>query len=832
MRPQPRQCPIGCGGSVCTAAGQPGGQPRAFARAAGPMDAVPGRWTLRFQDARAERGFVASRHAELCASIRVSAALMSCICLSSLVIVYKVTEDPDLSPTRMLIYSSVALACLASILLVKSPRLLGFVGPVGLEVWFTCVINVSLVLLATSTPAYMVRVAHLRVPKVTDALEEMNSIMRLQAVVSATHLWLPIRWVLLWHSEVVAALCFMVPALLYGTMSWLQVTTTTVMLMGLLMGSSIGKRALERHERAAFAQVLVEKTMRIELEHRLEAMASSHVGRVLAPDDAASLPTTTHTGELFGSVACDVEGTAWDRLMKLGMDNHWLVLPGELHLQPRLLGVGNFGMVLPALYHGAPVVVKAPKTSAGAACAKSLTSIVHELRIFRHLHHPNIAGFYGAFIEPASNEILLVMEYICGVQLQEFVGVPPSLPDSADRCKLAQDVCCALRYLHAQVPCIVHGDLKGSNALVEECATGPVAKLVDFGLSRLVTRHCRPMGGTPNYVAPEVLQKAPPASAADVFSFGRLLYLVMTGLVPLKNVPCSRILESAGAGRVQPMAWPNTAPLLLECQALCEACTREDPKLRPDMLQVHGALQQWARSPACAEAAAEVKSTASAEAAAQHMGGVAAVLQRTRQALATQRRGAVLAGPLAAAVAAAPAAVTRRPLAPAGARAAGRPRRRAVEELPTTMPERAAERPRKVGEPPGTGGGGGAAGAAAQFLPTPDHSKDLSILGMLSTWSIEVRAAQTCCGFHAAARELRRAAARLKVLPCAPFSACSEWQCPRCLLLGDLGSELAAQDAEAATVECAICGWEDKFARPAAAAARTAEHAELSSDAN
>ncbi len=96
---------------------------------------------------------------------------------------------------------------------------------------------------------------------------------------------------------------------------------------------------------------------------------------------------------------------------------------------------------------------------------------------------------------------------------------------------MIKDFCCALVYLHSQVPQFVHGDIKDTNAFVETTWNGGLnIKLLDFGLGRVLTRMAKPLGGTLVWEAPELLQSTVvgPHSSADIFSFGRLLCKIMT----------------------------------------------------------------------------------------------------------------------------------------------------------------------------------------------------------------------------------------------------------------------------------------------------------------
>eukprot|EP00971_Amphidinium_carterae_P270046 5357412-Amphidinium_carterae.1 len=177
-----------------------------------------------------------------------------------------------------------------------------------------------------------------------------------------------------------------------------------------------------------------------------------------------------------------------------------------------------------------------------------LPPLVNELRVLRHLRHPHIVLFFGACINPGTGELMLVFEWVRGQSLDRFIGKPPDDPDTCSRYQILMEICCALRYLHAQDPLIVHGDLKASNVLIENWKEGPRAKLIDFGLSRLMSqRPTAPLGGSLHWVAPEVVQDPTmqPSPNADTFSFGRLAFFTVTGRMPLKQYSRHQIMQAA-----------------------------------------------------------------------------------------------------------------------------------------------------------------------------------------------------------------------------------------------------------------------------------------------
>jgi len=254
-------------------------------------------------------------------------------------------------------------------------------------------------------------------------------------------------------------------------------------------------------------------------------------------------------------------------------------------------------VVLLAIYQGTEVVLKASRSSSESMQSRALPTMAEELRIFRRLRHPNIVLFYGACVDPASSEIILVLEYVRGKCLNEAIkGVSSNKAEVVRRCGLANDICCALAYLHSQTPAIIHGDIKDSNILVEQFSIGCRARLLDFGLSRLLTPRARYLGGTLKWMAPEVFSQQTDsiAPAADVFSFGRVLYTIMTGCSPLFDIKPEKVIALARVGSCPALVWPEHMPFLdKEVRELTERSTQSSPASRPSIGQAQQALQAW-----------------------------------------------------------------------------------------------------------------------------------------------------------------------------------------------------------------------------------------------
>eukprot|EP00811_Abedinium_folium_P004746 NODE_1436_length_2477_cov_13.977447.p1 GENE.NODE_1436_length_2477_cov_13.977447~~NODE_1436_length_2477_cov_13.977447.p1 ORF type:complete len:760 (+),score=133.64 NODE_1436_length_2477_cov_13.977447:41-2281(+) len=710
------------------------------------------------------------------------------------------------------------------VVLMKCKCLLALVPPSTVELIATALCSVCVICVGFTHGPYLARTigidpteAYTCVPY-SSCSEGTAMLLSLDAIVTATHLVLPVRWSRLILLEVVVVGTYGI--LIFTVDSPKLLFTTLVMLTFLVTLSSFGRRSLESRDRVSFLVLAMEKQRRFQLEHLL---AKSNLVP-LGEDAPLSVTGSSGTNEMF-SKFLDCSNAVTERLVKiaeLGLNEHWLLDATDVQFpqQSEILGAGSFGLVVPAIFHGLVVAVKSPHTFSKSLPIANLGSIAHELRILRRLRHPNIVLLYGALVDPKSSEIALVMEYVEGMQLDEYVALS-LMPEV--RHGLLTDICCALRYLHAQRPPVVHGDLKGANIRVEHAsATGGVsttgstavrAKLLDFGLSRLVTKDSPPLGGSVKWIAPELLmaRRGPPESSADIFSFGRLLYLVMTGERPLDGVTPQTIIKHARKhGRVPPLPWPAACPFRDQSIALCNELLHFQPLRRPDIVTVSAELLTWWPI-GLAVAPILAASDGGFEAALQHARAQLLMhwqdAQRCPVAIDNCSKGGDTAG--GDAVAAAPAADAAAAVAAAAAGPAA-----------SGTGDAAA----------GTGSGGKGAGIGSLagagdvgtlttaanvgtllqpfFSETPDSTKMTVLLDAFYTWNCRVPSSgTTCCSFHAlVACEMPKLQTLLTELNCdTAFTSYQGWQCPDCKLMDCMPSGESA-------LTCTLCGYYTKLA--------------------
>ncbi|EAY19834.1 TKL family protein kinase [Trichomonas vaginalis G3] len=197
-----------------------------------------------------------------------------------------------------------------------------------------------------------------------------------------------------------------------------------------------------------------------------------------------------------------------------------------------------------------------------------------EISIFTKINHPALLPFVGVTI---THPFYIVTEFMEGGCLYNRLHDREPLRDPTKLTIIAIGVAHAMKYLHSHK--IIHRDLKSLNVLLD---ANDFPKVCDFGMSRIMPENGEMMSGsvgTVQWMAPEVLRSERYSEKADVYSFGILLWELLTGDAPFKQMRDVQVTLAVLSSNARPMMPPNVSTRLAK---LIKVCWDSDPDKRPD----------------------------------------------------------------------------------------------------------------------------------------------------------------------------------------------------------------------------------------------------------
>ncbi|CAM8940570.1 unnamed protein product [Rhodiola kirilowii] len=291
----------------------------------------------------------------------------------------------------------------------------------------------------------------------------------------------------------------------------------------------------------------------------------------------------TSSASSFGS-------TSSTTLNKLDFENDCLdyeILWEDLTFAEQI-GQGSCGIVFHALWYGSDVAVKV--FSNQEYSEDLILSFRQEISIMKRLRHPNVLLFMGAVASP--DQLCIVTEFLPRGSLFHLLQRNAPKLDWRKRVQMALDIARGMNYLHHFNPPIMHRDLKSSNLLVDRNWT---LKVGDFGLSRLkhetylTTKTGR---GTPQWMAPEVLRNEPSDEKSDVYSYGVVLWEIVTQKIPWENHNSIQVVSAVGFMDQRLDIPKNVDP---QWASIIESCWHSDPHCRPTFQELLDKLKELQR---------------------------------------------------------------------------------------------------------------------------------------------------------------------------------------------------------------------------------------------
>ncbi len=199
---------------------------------------------------------------------------------------------------------------------------------------------------------------------------------------------------------------------------------------------------------------------------------------------------------------------------------------------------------------------------------------IHEAQTASSIDHPNICTIHD-FLETGEGQVFIVMEYYHGKTLKDLVKEKITLHEVVD---IAIQIAKGLSSAHQKG--IIHRDVKPANIMITEDG---VVKILDFGIAKLrgksgLTRTGITMG-TVAYMSPEQAQGKDVDHRTDIWSFGVVLYEMLTGELPFKGEYEQAVIYSILNEEPEPISsLQKHIPSSLE--NIVNKCLQKDPLLR------------------------------------------------------------------------------------------------------------------------------------------------------------------------------------------------------------------------------------------------------------
>lgn len=210
-----------------------------------------------------------------------------------------------------------------------------------------------------------------------------------------------------------------------------------------------------------------------------------------------------------------------------------------------------------------------------------------EVALLLRLKHPNIITFIAACKKPPV--FCIITEYLPGGSLRKYLHQqePYSAPLNLVL-KLALDIAHGMQYLHAEG--ILHRDLKSENLLLDE---DMCVKVADFGISCLESQCGSAKGftGTYRWMAPEMIKEKNHTKKVDVYSFGIVLWELLTALTPFDDMTPEQAAFAVCQKKARP---PIPAACPPAVRKLIKRCWANNPHKRPHFEEIVTVLESYA----------------------------------------------------------------------------------------------------------------------------------------------------------------------------------------------------------------------------------------------
>uniref|UniRef100_A0A7S4PD68 Protein kinase domain-containing protein n=2 Tax=Guillardia theta TaxID=55529 RepID=A0A7S4PD68_GUITH len=258
----------------------------------------------------------------------------------------------------------------------------------------------------------------------------------------------------------------------------------------------------------------------------------------------------------------------------------------ELEVKAEKTGSGTFADVYRSEIRF-PCVTKKMRAISGS---DDLNSFVREGEMMRNLRHPNIVKMLGIHIH--NNTYSYVLEFAQGVNLFDYLHKMQKSIAFTSQIKIHQQVCDAVAYIHSNR--VMHRDLKPQNIIYRDSSSS--IKICDFGLATFIPEgldEVDPMhvgtGGTPAYLAPEILKRKAVGFKADAYSYAVVMWETFTRRLPWADCNLEQMTNRVVQAKDRPRC---PAEMPQDLSRLIADCWHDEPARRKSFEEILECLRQ------------------------------------------------------------------------------------------------------------------------------------------------------------------------------------------------------------------------------------------------
>ena len=270
----------------------------------------------------------------------------------------------------------------------------------------------------------------------------------------------------------------------------------------------------------------------------------------------------------------------------------WAVDASEIKFGKRL-GAGAYGEVYEADWRRSRVAVKRLfRASDRSLEEKGVKQFFAEMDILANARHDNIVRFLGGCVQP--DNLCILFEF-CPQSLYDLLRNTTQPLGLEQILSLARQVALGIYYLHCCKPPVLHLDLKSANVLLDRHGH---AKVCDFGLAHLKLGNDvrTDRMGSPMWTSPEVLKGEARNEKADTYSYGMLLYELLTRQLPYGGYAAAQVVMGVITNLLPRPELPADAQHYPAAIGnLMKECWQFQAERRPDFAVVLDSIERCAK---------------------------------------------------------------------------------------------------------------------------------------------------------------------------------------------------------------------------------------------